>query len=202
KAELRVRLWAVSEEEHMAQIISKEELPFEGYSWEFQGYHYGNTNISFILVEAQPGEGPKLHSHPYEEVFIVQEGQATFTVGNETIEAAAGQIVIAPASTLCLQLPESGHDPREVGLRYNKRIAGRQNHFIELLSRSEIAEGRFNVHLAQIGFPLECFAVRAILVRRQTNQPATHAEAAVGGTKPADRPECPSVIDDRPVALQ
>ena len=83
----------------MAQIISKEELPFEGYSWEFQGYDYGNTNISFIIIEAQPGEGPKLHSHPYEEVFIVQEGQATFTVGSETIEATAGQIVVAPAGT-------------------------------------------------------------------------------------------------------
>jgi len=49
-------------------------------------------------VEARPGEGPKLHSHPYEEVFIVQEGQATFTVGSDIIEARAGQIVIGPAN--------------------------------------------------------------------------------------------------------
>jgi len=81
----------------MTQIISREELPFDEYTWEFQGYHYGDTKVSFIIVEAQPGEGPKLHSHPYEEIFIVQEGRATYTVGAETIEAAAGQIVIAPA---------------------------------------------------------------------------------------------------------
>lgn len=81
----------------MAQIISKEELPFDGFAWEFEGYHYGDTSVSFIIIEAQPGAGPKLHSHPYEEVFIVQEGQATFTVGNDTIEATAGKIVIAPA---------------------------------------------------------------------------------------------------------
>jgi quercetin dioxygenase-like cupin family protein len=81
----------------MAQIISKDELPFDGYTWEFQGFQHGDTNVSFIIVEAQPGEGPKLHSHPYEEVFIVQEGQATFTVGDTTIEVAAGQIAIAPA---------------------------------------------------------------------------------------------------------
>jgi mannose-6-phosphate isomerase-like protein (cupin superfamily) len=81
----------------MAQIISKEELPFDGFTWEFEGYHYGDTNVSFILIEAQPGEGPKLHSHPYEEVFIVQQGQATFTVGTDTIEATTGQILIAPA---------------------------------------------------------------------------------------------------------
>ena len=81
----------------MAQLISKDELPFDGYTWEFQGYRYGDTNVSFIIVEAQPGQGPKLHSHPYEEIFIVQEGQATFTVGHATIEVAAGQIAIAPA---------------------------------------------------------------------------------------------------------
>ena len=81
----------------MAQLISKDELPFDGYTWEFQGYRYGDMNVSFIIVEAQPGQGPKLHSHPYEEIFIVQEGQATFTVGDTTIEVAAGQIAIAPA---------------------------------------------------------------------------------------------------------
>jgi quercetin dioxygenase-like cupin family protein len=81
----------------MTQLIAKEELPFDGYSWEFQGHLYGDTNVSFIIIEAQPGDGPKLHSHPYEEVFIVQEGQATYTVGAETIEVTAGHVVVAPA---------------------------------------------------------------------------------------------------------
>ena len=83
----------------MTYITAMEELPFDGYSWEFQGYLYGNTNISFIIIEAQPGDGPKLHSHPYEEVFIVHDGQATYTVGESTIEVTAGQIVVAPAHT-------------------------------------------------------------------------------------------------------
>ena len=81
----------------MAQIISKEELSSDGLTWEFQGYRYGDTNVSFIIVEAQPGEGVRLHSHPYEEVFIVEEGQATYTVGQSTIEVRAGQIVVGPA---------------------------------------------------------------------------------------------------------
>jgi mannose-6-phosphate isomerase-like protein (cupin superfamily) len=80
----------------MTQRVAIEELPRDGFTWEFQGYHYGNTNVSFIIVEARPGEGVKLHSHPYEEVFIVQEGQATYTVGNTSMEVTAGQIVIAP----------------------------------------------------------------------------------------------------------
>jgi quercetin dioxygenase-like cupin family protein len=38
-----------------------------------------------------------LHTHPYEEVFVTLEGEATFTVGEDTIEVGAGQIVVAPA---------------------------------------------------------------------------------------------------------
>jgi mannose-6-phosphate isomerase-like protein (cupin superfamily) len=63
---------------------------------EFQGYRYG-AGVSFIVVDAQPGGGPKLHRHPYEEVFVVQEGSATFTAGDETVEVKGGQVVVVPA---------------------------------------------------------------------------------------------------------
>jgi quercetin dioxygenase-like cupin family protein len=63
---------------------------------EFQVYHHG-ANISVIVVNAPPGGGPKLHRHPYEEVFVVQEGHATFTAGGETIEVSGGQVVVVPA---------------------------------------------------------------------------------------------------------
>ena len=49
------------------------------------------------MVDAPPGGGPKLHRHPYEEVFVVQEGTATFTAGEEVIEARGGQVVMVPA---------------------------------------------------------------------------------------------------------
>jgi mannose-6-phosphate isomerase-like protein (cupin superfamily) len=42
----------------------------------------------------EPGAGPRLHRHAYEEVFIVLEGQAKFTVGSDTIHAGAGQVLI------------------------------------------------------------------------------------------------------------
>jgi mannose-6-phosphate isomerase-like protein (cupin superfamily) len=82
----------------MAQVIDQTNLPLDDFAREFEGYRYGDTTVSFIIVEARPGGGPKLHSHPYAEIFIVQEGAASFTVGDITIEAAAGQIVIAPAN--------------------------------------------------------------------------------------------------------
>lgn len=63
---------------------------------EFQGCHH-DAGVSFIVVDAPPGSGPKLHQHPYEEVFAVQEGAVTFTAGEDVIEAGAGQVVVVPA---------------------------------------------------------------------------------------------------------
>src|SRR6476661_7472540 len=81
----------------MAIVMNKVELPSSEIGWEFERSQYGDTNISFLIVDAPPGSGPQLHSHPYEEIFIVQEGQATLTIGDATIEATGGQIVIVPA---------------------------------------------------------------------------------------------------------
>jgi mannose-6-phosphate isomerase-like protein (cupin superfamily) len=44
-----------------------------------------------------PGSGPKLHQHPYAEIFVVDTGQADFQVGESRLMAHAGDILIAPA---------------------------------------------------------------------------------------------------------
>lgn len=43
------------------------------------------------------GDGPKPHVHPYAEIFVVREGRARFTIGEETIEAEAGDVLVGPA---------------------------------------------------------------------------------------------------------
>ena len=83
--------------EGVARIIDIADLAHGETSYEFEGYHYGDTGVSFILVDAPPGSGPKLHRHPYEEVFVVQEGRVTFTAANNVIEASGGQVVVVPA---------------------------------------------------------------------------------------------------------
>lgn len=80
----------------MARRVRKDALPHCGTSHRFEGAEYGNVGVSFFLTDAPMGAGPGLHIHPYAEIFIVQEGRATFTVGEERIEAGAGQIVIVP----------------------------------------------------------------------------------------------------------
>lgn len=78
-------------------LLRKDDLPHDGDTYEFQGYLHGGTGMSFLWVDLPPGHGPRLHKHPYEEVFLVLEGEATFTVGSATLEAKAGQIAIVPA---------------------------------------------------------------------------------------------------------
>jgi mannose-6-phosphate isomerase-like protein (cupin superfamily) len=81
----------------MAHVLNKDELPHGATAHTFEGYRYGDANVSFFLTDAPPGSGPRLHAHPYAEVFVLQEGQATFTVGDASIVAAGGQIVVVPA---------------------------------------------------------------------------------------------------------
>jgi mannose-6-phosphate isomerase-like protein (cupin superfamily) len=83
--------------EELPHVMAKEDLPFGGISHKFEGHRYGDVGVSFFLVESPPGGGAALHTHPYEEVFLTLEGEATFTIGDATIEVGAGQIVVAPA---------------------------------------------------------------------------------------------------------
>mgnify|MGYP000739979505 CR=1 FL=1 len=76
--------------------INCTDLPYSGLSHELEGYLYGGATASLIFFDGPPGSGPKLHRHPYAEIFVIQEGNATFTVSDATIEATGGQILIAP----------------------------------------------------------------------------------------------------------
>lgn len=58
-----------------------------------------NTGVTLIrYVTDIVGEGPALHVHPYDEIFTITEGRARFSVGDETIDAEAGDIVLGPAN--------------------------------------------------------------------------------------------------------
>jgi mannose-6-phosphate isomerase-like protein (cupin superfamily) len=64
---------------------------------EIEGHTIG-SDVSVIVVEyTVPGMGPKLHTHPYAETFVVLEGHALFEVGGERIDAVAGMVLVAPA---------------------------------------------------------------------------------------------------------
>ena len=54
-----------------------------------KGEDHGAT-ISLILDESQPGHGPRLHRHPYDETWVVQEGTVSSRLGEERFTAALG----------------------------------------------------------------------------------------------------------------
>jgi mannose-6-phosphate isomerase-like protein (cupin superfamily) len=62
---------------------------------DVKGVDYGAT-ISLILDHSEPGHGPRLHRHPYDETWVVHEGNLTFQLGEDRLRVGPGDIVIAP----------------------------------------------------------------------------------------------------------
>ena len=80
-------------------VISQDQLPFSRIARELVGGDYGGLPVSLIFVDAPPGDGPGLHTHPYHELFIVQAGRGTFFAGAEERAVDAGEIVVVPPET-------------------------------------------------------------------------------------------------------
>ena len=78
---------------HAADLITGS-----GRTGRFEGVAHG-SGVSFYLVDNDPGQGPGLHRHPYTETWLVQSGSVTITVGNESVDATAGDILTIPANT-------------------------------------------------------------------------------------------------------
>jgi quercetin dioxygenase-like cupin family protein len=62
---------------------------------DFEGADRGAT-VSVILTDGEPGSGPRLHRHPYDETWAVQEGRVRFQLGDAELVAGAGELVVAP----------------------------------------------------------------------------------------------------------
>lgn len=83
-----------------AVILDRDQWAEKPDVWkgEFDGSLFG-TNVSVIFYTTdEVGRGPKLHRHTYDEIFIIRQGRALFTVGEEQYEVRAGQIAFGPAN--------------------------------------------------------------------------------------------------------
>jgi quercetin dioxygenase-like cupin family protein len=77
-------------------VLPLDALAHTRHAHEFVGAEHGDVPFSVILVHSTPGAGPRLHRHPYAEVFIVESGQATFRLGQSELVVPAGHIVVGP----------------------------------------------------------------------------------------------------------
>ncbi len=82
----------------MPTVVPFEELRRSPTACLFQGRDEIPVSI-FVTEYPSRGQGPDLHLHPYPEVFVVQDGTATFTAGDEQLTVEAGHVVVVPAET-------------------------------------------------------------------------------------------------------
>ena len=78
-------------------VMNLDDLPRTEHAHEFVGAEHGGVPFSIIVVHAPPGAGPQVHQHPYAEVFVVESGEATFRLGDDTMVVRGGQVVVGPA---------------------------------------------------------------------------------------------------------
>jgi mannose-6-phosphate isomerase-like protein (cupin superfamily) len=103
-------------------VLNRDELPRDGNTHDFEGFQYDDTEVSFIWVDTPPGGAVRLYQHPYKEIFIIQDGVSTFTVGSETCEAYAGQVIIVPANTPHKFINFSDRRLKQVDIHINKKF--------------------------------------------------------------------------------
>ena len=79
-------------------VVPFAELEGSRHAHEVEGVDLGeDVGFSVIAVHSGPGVGPRVHRHPYPEVFVVEAGEATFQLGSESVVVGAGHVVVAPS---------------------------------------------------------------------------------------------------------
>lgn len=73
----------------------KEMSPWKG---TLNGTQWGVGVTILNYTQANRGDGPKLHVHKYDEIFIVRRGRGLFWIGDARIEASEGDVLLGPAN--------------------------------------------------------------------------------------------------------
>jgi quercetin dioxygenase-like cupin family protein len=81
----------------VAKVIPLEDLRKTPTASLFEGAD--EVDVSVFVTTYERGQAVPLHFHPYPEVFVVETGTATFTVGDEELTVTEGHIVVVPADT-------------------------------------------------------------------------------------------------------
>jgi mannose-6-phosphate isomerase-like protein (cupin superfamily) len=85
----------------MAHVVDRARWAQAPDRWqgELQCGAFGSKSCLIFNYLPEIGDGPRLHRHPYAEIFIIRSGTGLFTVGDQEIKATAGQILIVPPDT-------------------------------------------------------------------------------------------------------
>ena len=81
-------------------ILKRADWASDDRLWKgmYEGKDIGTGVTVLLYATEEVGVGPRWHVHPYDEIFIMRVGRALFTIGDERIEAQAGDILLGPAN--------------------------------------------------------------------------------------------------------
>lgn len=79
------------------RFLRTDDLPRDPISRNFIGEKEGGVGVCILFVDAGPGQGPRLHRHPYIEILIVLEGTATYNDGESKRVLDAGDMAVVDA---------------------------------------------------------------------------------------------------------
>ncbi|WP_019038497.1 cupin domain-containing protein [Psychroflexus tropicus] len=79
----------------------------------FSGGDYGVNCVIVRSTIDEVDQGPGLHVHPYDEIVHIIKGAAEFTIGENTMIAEEGSIIVGPAN-LPHSFKNKGPGPLEI----------------------------------------------------------------------------------------
>jgi mannose-6-phosphate isomerase-like protein (cupin superfamily) len=99
----------------------------EGGAWYqlLNGADHGFGDVSIIVTEDAPAAtscADQTHRHPHISTLVITDGRGRFTVGDETIEAAAGDVVVVPAHAWHSFVNTGASALRVVGIHDSDRL--------------------------------------------------------------------------------
>ncbi len=88
-----------AEVERKPVILKRKDWASDDRLWRgrFEGTDIGTRVTVLFFATERVWHGPRWHVHPYDEIFIMRTGRALFTIGEEKIQAEAGDILLGPA---------------------------------------------------------------------------------------------------------
>jgi mannose-6-phosphate isomerase-like protein (cupin superfamily) len=101
------------------RFVQESELRADAFAHELVGARFGGVGACVIFVDAGPGEGPRLHRHPYVEILIVLEGTATFNDGASSRDVGPGDIAIVDANQAHGFVNSGGGRLRQIDVHLN-----------------------------------------------------------------------------------
>jgi mannose-6-phosphate isomerase-like protein (cupin superfamily) len=104
-------------------FLKQSELHASNFSRELVGADHGDVPACVIFVDAEPGRGPRLHKHPYAELFFVLEGEGTFSDGTHEQVVGPGEVVIVPPETPHAFVNNGGERLRQIDVHLSPTFA-------------------------------------------------------------------------------